>query len=255
MDKYVAEGRLHETRIKIALIGCGGTGTHCLDHLVRLDHTLRQLGHKGVHVTVYDADTVSSFNIGRQRFWAGDEGANKAMVSVSRINLYSGTDWCAVPELFDVKKMGGYWAGRSMPDVIITAVDSAAFRVKLGQELKEYNSGCLWLDCGNGDKSAQAIIGEVGDSPDKLPNVFDLYHEQLKAVDDNASPSCSMEEAIQRQDLFVNSMIATYGVHMLWTLLRKGSIIHHGVFVDLETNAVTNLNIDKNVWATFGYNP
>lgn len=60
--------------ITVNLIGSGGTGSQVLTCLARLDVTLRALRHPGLHVTLYDPDTVSASNIGRQLFGASDLG-------------------------------------------------------------------------------------------------------------------------------------------------------------------------------------
>lgn len=54
--------------VTVNLIGGGGTGSQILTSLARLDVTLRSLDHPGLHVTLYDPDTVSQSNIGRQLF-------------------------------------------------------------------------------------------------------------------------------------------------------------------------------------------
>ena len=50
--------------ITISLIGAGGTGSQVLTCLARLDVTLRNLGHPGLFITLYDPDDVSEANIG-----------------------------------------------------------------------------------------------------------------------------------------------------------------------------------------------
>ena len=52
--------------ITIALVGAGGNGSLLLARLARLDHALFQMGHPGLHLTVFDGDTVQPSNVGRQ---------------------------------------------------------------------------------------------------------------------------------------------------------------------------------------------
>ena len=54
--------------VTVNLIGAGGTGSQVLTCLARLDTALRGLGHPGLFVTLYDPDTVTEANIGRQLF-------------------------------------------------------------------------------------------------------------------------------------------------------------------------------------------
>ena len=67
----------------------GGTGSQVATNLARMDMALRALGHPGLHVTVFDPDTVSEANIGRQLFSESEIGLNKAVALVTRINVSS----------------------------------------------------------------------------------------------------------------------------------------------------------------------
>jgi hypothetical protein len=56
-------------------------------------------------------------------------------------------------------------------------------------------------------------------------------------------PSCSLAEALEKQDLFINQSVATYALHLLWRLFRAGSIEHHGYFINLESGRVNPLPV------------
>ncbi len=79
--------------VTINLIGAGGTGSQMLTALARTDSALMNLGHPGFRVRVYDPDTVSANNVGRQMFFPSDVGQGKASCLVSRVNAGFGTDW------------------------------------------------------------------------------------------------------------------------------------------------------------------
>ena len=81
--------------VTVHVIGAGGTGSQVATNLARMDMALRALGHPGLHVTVFDPDTVSEANIGRQLFSASEIGLNKAVVLVTRINRFFGGTWTA----------------------------------------------------------------------------------------------------------------------------------------------------------------
>ena len=49
---------------------------------------LQALGHPGLHVTVFDPDTVTEANIGRQLFSGSELGLNKAAALATRINRF-----------------------------------------------------------------------------------------------------------------------------------------------------------------------
>ena len=54
--------------VTVFVIGAGGTGSQVATGLARMSVALQALGHPGLHVTVFDPDTVTEANIGRQLF-------------------------------------------------------------------------------------------------------------------------------------------------------------------------------------------
>ena len=116
-----------------------------------------------------------------------------------------------------------------------------------------------YLDTGNREHDGQAILGQLGIGRDKdsvrLPHAGDLYPELLDASLDEVdeTPSCSLAEALEKQSLFINDMMASVAVNMLWELFRYGQISHHGQYVNLKTGRVTSLPVDPEAWKRFGY--
>jgi PRTRC genetic system ThiF family protein len=252
--------------LNIGLAGAGGNGSQMLGGLARLHTALCALGHPGLHVVVYDPDHVTPANLGRQLFSAADLGCNKAQVLVNRINCFFNLQWRPVPAKL-TRRSGQEW------DFLIGCVDSAAARLELDRCNFHY-----WLDLGNSTKFGQVILGEC--SPNRvpkrsrpeavarsfgrkmtsnerkehqewldwkvslLPNVLGIF-PQLKRkrrhVDN--TPSCSLAEALEKQDLFINQSVATFALQLLWQFIRKGGLNIHGYFINLETGRVTPLPI------------
>ena len=50
--------------VTVFVIGAGGTGSQVATGLARISVALQALGHPGLHVTVFDPDTVTEANIG-----------------------------------------------------------------------------------------------------------------------------------------------------------------------------------------------
>ena len=73
-DRYLLNPRHPVT---VFVIGAGGTGSQVITNLARMSMALQALGHPGLHVTVFDPDTVSQANIGRQLFSETELGLNK----------------------------------------------------------------------------------------------------------------------------------------------------------------------------------
>jgi len=237
-------------KITVDLVGVGGTGCRMLTNLARINEGLVGLGHPGLHVRSWDDDIVTAANKGRQLFSDADLGLNKAIVLTTRINRFFGYEWEAVPEYYGGQK------GTS--NILITCVDTAKSRVMLDLKLSDRNQKnaappniqYYWLDLGNTQKAGQCVLGtfqkiEQPTSEFKtkaeLPNVIKKFPQIKKMIDkdDKSGPSCSIAEALEKQDLCINTVLAEFGTSLLWQLLRDHKIKHHGCFVNLET-FVTN---------------
>lgn len=235
--------------IRIALVGCGGTGSEMFDELYRIHSLLIALGGEGINVTAFDPDMVSQANVGRQRFWPADIGYPKAEILVNRVNSFGGTDWQGSSKRFGADELSGGF------DIIVTCVDSAATRAEIGSAIssdEDYDT-LLWLDCGNDAYSGNVIFGHLiadHDESIRLPNVFDLY-PMLATMTETNEPSCSTLEALEKQDYGINRSVAREGANLLWQLLRHGCIRHHGSFIDIRSGTVNPLMIDEHVWSTF----
>ncbi|MBP7526719.1 MAG: PRTRC system ThiF family protein [Syntrophorhabdaceae bacterium] len=244
--------------VSIFLIGAGGTGSQVISGLARMNRTLVSLGHPGLHLAVCDGDTVSASNVGRQLFSEADIGRNKATVLVSRVNMFFGTVWSVYP--YSVNENTNI--GSSQPRIVISAVDSAKTRVAIFKAMtgRKGWGGTYWLDTGNTQSTGQVILGTTAPfkqpkaCAEYLPHVIDLYKD-IEGEDKKAyqGPSCSVEAAIRKQDLFVNQWIATCALEILWKMFRKGYLTVHGAFVNLDSFKVRPLPIDPTVWKSMGW--
>lgn len=245
--------------VTVDLIGAGGTGSQMLTCLARLDATLKALDHPGLFVTVYDPDEVDEPNIGRQLFGYSDLGMNKAVCLVSRVNNFFGNGWKAVPAAYPSMDCG-------MANITITCTDNIKSRLEVWKVLKrhadtrthannrtDHRSPLYWLDLGNAQTTGQALLGTVRrkfpqPESEKYVTVGDLkviteYVDFRGVRDEDSGPSCSLAEALEKQDLFVNSVLAQLGCDILWKLFRQGRIEHHGLYLNLETMKVNPIPI------------
>lgn len=240
--------------VTVNIIGAGGTGSQVLTGMARLDVTLRALGHPGLFVTVYDPDIVTDANIGRQLFGPSDLGLNKSQCLVTRINNFFGNDWKAEASFYpsvlkEVKRT-------EIANITITCTDNIKSRLDLWNVLAKVpsssytdnNTPLYWMDFGNTKTAGQVVLGTV---PKKIKQPVSTMYEtvgslkvitrfvkyaRVKEVD--SGPSCSLAEALEKQDLFINSTLAQLGCNILWKMFRHGMIEHHGLFLNLETMKV-----------------
>ena len=86
-----------------------------------------------------------------------------------------------------------------------------------------------------------------------MPNVFDLYGQSLAQIKDDPTDSCSHQAALSKQDFGVNKSASREAANLLWQLVRHGNIKNHGVYYDLQECETQPLQINKQVWESFGY--
>lgn len=241
--------------VEVNLIGAGGTGCQVLTSLARISCALLQLGHPGLHVNVIDGDIVTRANLGRQLFSYPEVGLNKAQALATRINRFFGFGW-------DVVRNNYPYEGCSTANITVTCVDNVKARIETGKflrkEAKDANvrhddRKCpfYWLDFGNATDTGQVVLGtvqritqpksqefETVGNLDCVDKIFDLS----KVKDEDSGPSCSLAEALKKQDLFINSTLAQLGCNIIWKLFG-GSIDIHGAFLNLSTMKVNPINV------------
>jgi len=61
---------------------------------------------------------------------------------------------------------------------------------------------------------------------------------------ESALPSCSAMEALDRQEPFINQILAVSSLGMLARLLRYGQISYHGGFYNAESGRMAALPVD-----------
>ncbi|HZY36635.1 MAG TPA: PRTRC system ThiF family protein [Mucilaginibacter sp.] len=237
--------------ITVNLIGAGGTGSQMLTALARINHALLNLNHPGLVVTVFDDDRVSEANLGRQLFAETEIDFYKSVVLVNRVNRFFGTNWKAVTNRFadgmpDEKK--------AKANLYVTCVDTAGARFNISEILHSLGKSgrydrerpLYWMDFGNSRFTGQVILATVGDikQPESdlyrpvgnLPFITEMFRDQLEQADQtDDTPSCSLAEALTKQDLFVNSAVANLGASLLWQLFREGMLFNRGLFLNLKT--------------------
>lgn len=237
-------------RVTVDLVGVGGTGSQVLSGLARINEALVALGHPGIHVRAWDDDEVTTANLGRQMFSQADLGLNKAVVLIGRVNRFFGNSWEAHPERY---------TGLATSNIIITCIDTAKGRIEIGKSIsrtrvdwEHYNFPYYWLDLGNLQYTGQVVLGTLCNIKQPkvefktkavLPTVIKKFPAIKRIREETQGPSCSLAEALEKQDLFINSTLAQFGCNLLWKLFKEQRIKHHGCFINLENLVVNPIKI------------
>jgi len=232
-DRHYLPAAFDQRTIRTLLVGCGGNGAQMLMGLAALETGLRAISSRSLHVVTVDDDIVSEANLGRQPFYPCDVGDSKARVLTERINIAHGLGWTAVrgraPQAVDLATM----------DIVISCVDTASARRSLGAAIEDARrKPVYWMDLGNRALDGQFVIGCPGTADEparpRLPTVLEIFPELADdGLPDDDTPSCSVAEALERQSLFVNRVIASHALALLFDLLGRGSIGHAGAFINL----------------------
>ncbi len=238
--------------ISVNLIGAGGTGSQMLTALARINYSLMALQHPGLIVKVFDYDKVEPSNLGRQLFTTDEIGLNKSVALINRINRFFGTNWKAITERYDLETVLKE-PRIVMSTVTISCVDTIQSRFEIANILKqtdkderEYRGQPIyWIDFGNSRHSGQVILSTIKNvkqpsskrfkTVSRLPFVTDEFKaEFLNSERNDNTPSCSLAESLNRQDLFINSTLANMGASLVWQLFREGILFNRGFFLNLK---------------------
>ena len=237
--------------IEVNLIGAGGTGSQVLTGLARMNYALNALGHAGLRVRLWDDDTVTEANLGRQLFAGCELGLYKSIALINRINRFFGTNWKAESIRFERDSLGQL-PEYAQASIFISCVDSVPARFEIAEILKQLNASRLyrntpkyWMDFGNSQHIGQVILSTIGsirqpksekfEAVTSLPFFTEEFGELLKRSEDtDDTPSCSLAEALDRQDLYINSALAQMRCSLLWGLFRNGLTENKGFFLNLD---------------------
>ncbi|RQO64793.1 PRTRC system ThiF family protein [Pedobacter sp. KBW01] len=244
--------------VSVNLIGIGGTGSVLLTALARINYALVELGHAGLMVRAFDPDSVEEPNLGRQLFSHHEIGMNKAVALINRVNRFFGTAWkafdCVYADRIDEDKSD------LMANITISCVDTVRARLGIADLLGRIatkghhrDSPMYWMDFGNVRDLGQVLLSTIGKikQPDSkkfctvgsLPTIVEEYGNVLEASQEDDLPSCSLAQALGRQDLFINSSLADLGASLLWSMFRTGMLLYRGFFLNLADFKTTAIKI------------
>lgn len=240
--------------VTVKVIGCGGSGSQMLQALARINVSLISLGHPGLLVQAWDSDRVTEANLGRQLFSKADLDQYKAKVLIERINRFYGFNWQAHPLQWDEICL----KDQLFANVMISCVDNVATRetinkIQIGSYKygEPFNKALYWLDLGNTHNAGQVVLGTFREveqpkrtrgTVSELPSIMD-FHPDMKKFEKPEAPSCSLAEALGKQDLFINSTLVQFAATILWKMFKELRIENHGCYLNLDTLTVNPIKI------------
>jgi hypothetical protein len=222
-------------KLRLVLVGCGGTGSWLAPSIARLAYTLAE-----------------------EDFCEAEIGRNKAQSLALRYGTAWGLDIKAVADRFDKQLLG--WHETGDVTLLVGCVDNAEGRRALAKAIQERNGNPIsddyapslwWLDCGNTHSGGQVLLGSTPRVDEMrsalvrrsywkaLPSPALQRPELLEALPEEiegTALSCAEIALRNRQSLFVNQAIAAVAAEYLM-LLVGGGLRMFGTYIDLPSGA------------------
>jgi PRTRC genetic system ThiF family protein len=225
--------------IEVNLIGAGGTGSKVLTALMEMSHSLTELGHAGLQVRLWDDDIITEANLGRQRFSPSETGLYKSVALINRVNRFMGTNWKAETQKFERNSLGGL-PENTKATIYISCVDNVKTRFAIAEMLTAMSKQRranrdepkYWLDFGNSQHTGQVILSTIGSIKQPDSEKYETVASLSEQTDN--TPSCSLAEALEKQDLYINATLAQMGCSLLWNMFRFGMTENRGFFINLK---------------------
>lgn len=254
------------SKIKIYLIGAGGTGSYAAGAITRLVFELKERG-KAVDLTIIDPDFVERNNIPRSNFCAAEIGRFKAQTLAERLSLAWGLEIGYVNEKLDyethIKPNNN--AYRQIT-ILVVCVDNNMARTEIHRSLAEFERylssdapNAWWIDGGNGKSSGQILIGSTTKQCKvtdcfttaklcrKLPAPSLVHPELLKQQEspdkrsETRRRSCPELIRLGEQSLNINQRVAVEINEILTALLLTNNLRRFATYFDLESGTSRSL--------------
>lgn len=253
------------SKLRIVLVGAGGTGSFAALAIARLVYELGEQG-RAVELLIIDPDRVEIGNIPRSNFCAAEIGRFKARTLAERITLAWGLDVSYACERFDAEKhLKQSASDYRQLTVLVGCVDNHLARRDLHRAVDEFQgyriseaSNVWWIDAGNGKFSGQVLLGSttkrlktedhfVGSSICRSLPAPTLIHPEL--LEDQEVRSRKVETALScpervrlgEQSLNINQRVAVEIAEMLTAFLLTNSLRRFATYFDLESGTSRSL--------------
>lgn len=241
-------------RLRLFLVGCGGTGSWLAPSVARIAKVWQEQGHQ-VDVTFCDPDYVEPKNIPRQNFCDAELKRNKAATLAFRYSAAWGLEILAIDQPFKATKLPHSFGGLT---ILIGCVDNAAARREIANAVMRQIEGASgrrhlwWLDCGNNDDSGQVLVGcataaaqmhdafpsrkicKMLPAPSLIaPDLLEPRPEEIMA----SKLSCADIQLANAQSLAVNQQVAAIATDYLLRML-SGTLKRFATYFDLESGSM-----------------
>ena len=231
-------------KLRVTLIGCGGTGSLVLSILSRFAYAMLHLKQLEIEVNVFDGDVIDPNNPCRQGFSPNEVGLFKNTTLISRINRFWNINWKALPDFAKKENLIS-----NMGQIVITATDTRTSRKMVYEAIKTNNKKFThlnerhvyyWIDLGNSKTTGNVILTDFK----TMESPLDYYknHDEIEI----STPSCSVAQSLNSQNILINQHMATMGMSLFWDLINNETIDYKGIFINTDRLLFKKIKIPVN---------
>ena len=223
-----------ETKQKIFIIGCGGTGSNYIKELARYLATNRNYM-INADVILIDGDTVEEKNLERQSFTPEDLLMNKAEAMALAVSDMYNLTFSYVPEYIASKEhmlrimrntyeRESYEEEETFVPIIIGCVDNHNCRKILHEIFEEYTD-IIYIDAANEFSTGEVVVGIKNNQAVIAPDRAFYFPEVLEDSKSVLEMSCTELNNVKPQHLVTNLFAANicliqtfkYRLHFVWS--------------------------------------
>lgn len=206
-----------ETKQKIFIIGCGGTGSNYIKELARYLATNRNYM-INADVILIDGDTVEEKNLERQSFTPEDLLMNKAEAMALAVSDMYNLTFSYVPEYIASKEhmlrimrntyeRESYEEEETFVPIIIGCVDNHNCRKILHEIFEEYTD-IIYIDAANEFSTGEVVVGIKNNQAVIAPDRAFYFPEVLEDSKSVLEMSCTELNNVKPQHLVTNLFAA-----------------------------------------------
>ena len=254
----------HWEKLRLVLIGCGGSGSWLAPSIARLARVLSDQG-KAVEATFVDPDRVEEANVPRQNFCYAEIGRFKAETLARRFSGAWGIPIAALTQRFDAAEFTSLTPTWDTTTLLIGCVDNPAARKNIANALSKNNldaGATWWLDCGNWRDNGQVVFGNARTASQlrrafrietlcaALPAPALVHPELLTELPHKVAPppggSCAQMTRRHAQSLMINQRVASEAADYLARVTlasgsRDGGLFRFATYFDLASGSAHSL--------------
>lgn len=225
-------------RIRIVVIGTGGTGGFMFPYLMRVLNQNMENDKTCIYeIVLCDADVIESKNTLRQNFYLPEIGKNKAETLAIKHTKMFGKKISVVKEYIETEEKFievCYGSKEGLNDndfmpIIVSCVDNNKTRQLIHSVFKKYPERMIWVDSGNKEWAGQVVVGynsnkkitENNTTSEMfyLPPVTEVFKDVLEDNTSifNSEMSCADVSLGNVQNIAANVMSGT----VMFTILNQ----------------------------------